>query len=530
MDLEQVVFTQFLYMSNKASSSLHELIMSLNKSEKRYFKVFSSRHTIGDENGYIKLFDFISKMDEYEEDVIFEHFKGQALLNKFSITKARLYSNILKSLDTFHSSSSMDAQIFRSIHSAEILYNKGLYKQAEKILSSAEKQALKHESFNLLLEIKQKQKRLIENELYTEIKSDQITKFYEQEQNIIEEIGKHHQLWHVKSLLFQKINRNGIVRNEADTLSLKELVDRIDHIDVKKYSTKISYLYHHIKSAYYFSLNDLELSYHHLESNINSLEKSPTLLKDRPNIYFSLLTNIIYISTRIGKYEEARTYLAKLKNLSTAGKGQKTLDLDIKYFSSTYSLELFLLIEQGDYKKAENLIPQIEEAYRLYGDNVNSLRKAYIDFKVAVIYLSIGDYSKALNWTNKILNESKIDQKQDIYCFAQLINLILHFELNNSRFLPYAINSTKRYLKNRNRIYKFEEIFLKLISQMSKTNNIFDLQEKLIPVEKELELLKQDPKEQGVFEYFDFLTWVKSKLQRKTFVELKQEELLAISN
>lgn len=37
-------------MSNKASDSLHRLIKSLTKPEKRYFKVFSSRHVIGDQN------------------------------------------------------------------------------------------------------------------------------------------------------------------------------------------------------------------------------------------------------------------------------------------------------------------------------------------------------------------------------------------------------------------------------------------------------------------------------------------------
>ena len=77
----------FLYMSNKVSNHLFELIKSLTKSEKRYFKLFSSRHTIGEENGYLKLFDFIDQMDSYQEDLIYMHFKGQALLNKFSITK-----------------------------------------------------------------------------------------------------------------------------------------------------------------------------------------------------------------------------------------------------------------------------------------------------------------------------------------------------------------------------------------------------------------------------------------------------------
>jgi hypothetical protein len=46
-----------------------------------------------------------------------------------------------------------------------------------------------------------------------------------------------------------------------------------------------------------------------------------------------------------------------------------------------------------------------------------------------------------------------------------------------------------------------------------------------MPIEKELIILKADPKEQVVFEYFDFLTWVQSKLKRKTFLELKQEAL-----
>ncbi len=511
-------------MSNKVSSHLFELIKSLSKSEKRYFKLFSSRHVIGEENGYLRLFDFIDRMDDYQEDLIFMHFKGQALLNKFSITKARLYNNILRSLDSFNTNSSVDAQLYRSLHCADILYDKGLYKQCERLLSSAEKQANKHERFTILLEIKQKQKKLIENELYTEIKSTQITKMFEEEKEIIDEITTYHQLWNVKSLLFQEINLRGSVRNEEDTLKLKSFVDRITHLDVKEYSNKTKYLYHHIHSAYYFSVNDLESSYYHLDANIKLLENNKTALKNRPNIYFSLLTNIIYVSTRLQKYEEAQTYLSKLKGLSAKGKQQKTLDLDIKYFSSSMSLELFLLIEKGDYKKALGLVPEIEEAYRLYGNHVNSLRKAYIDFKVGIIYLSLGDYSNALSWINKILNESKIDQKQDIFCFAQLINLILHLELDNNRFLPYALNATKRYLKNRNRIYAFEELFLKLISQMSKSDNFFDLEERLIPIEKELIKLKADPKEQVVFEYFDFLTWVQSKLKRKPFLELKQKQ------
>ncbi len=514
-------------MSNKVSNHLFELIKSLTKSEKRYFKLFSSRHTIGDENGYLKLFDFIDQMETYQEDLIFMHFKGQALLNKFSITKARLYSNILRGLDSFYANTSMDAQIYRGMHSADILFDKGLYKQCEKLLMSIEKQAQKHERFNLLLEIKQKQKKLIEKEMYTAIATEQIHSLFLEEEKLIHEISLFSRLWQIKSLVFQEINLNGKIRTTDTTVKLKALVDQISGIDIRHHSSQIKHIYNHIYSAYHFSVNDLVSSYQYLKANLLLLERENEIFKNQPNLYFSLLTNIIYTATRLKLYEDAEAYLLRLKDLSAEGKQQETMDLDIKYFSSECSLELFLLIDKGDFTKAEALVPSIVEAYRLYGDNINSLRKAYIDFKVGIVYLSLGEFSKALHWINKVLNENKIDQKQDIFCFAQLINLILHFELSNDRFLPYAINSTKRYLKNRNRVYAFEELFLKLITRMSKSDGFFDLEEKLIPIEKTLIELKKDPNERVVFEYFDFLTWVQSKLKRKSFLELKKQELLA---
>ncbi len=508
-------------MSNKVSNHLFELIKSLNKSEKRYFKLYSSRHTIGEENGYLRLFDFIDRMDSYQEDLIFMHFKGQALLNKFSITKARLYSNILRSLDAFNANSSEDAQFYRSLNCADILFDKGLYKQCEKLLASTEKLAQKSERFTILLDIKEKQKRLIENDSYVDSNQSELAEMLESEEMIIADLKMYNELWNVKSLLFQEINLNGKNRTEEVDERLKFLVSRVEGIDVMNYSKRIQHIYHHIHGAYYFATNNYEACYTHLSANLVLFEDKNNNFKNRPNLYFSLLTNLVYVATKLKFYEKAQTFL-RLLNIYTEGSVQQhTLDLEVKYFSSKYSLELFLLSEKGDFVQAEKLVPKILEGYKLYGDQINPLRKAYIDFKISIIYLSLGEFSKALSWTNRVLNEDRIDNNHDIHCFAQLINLILHYELKNHRFLPYALNTTKRYLKTRNRIYAFEEVFLKLISQLSRIDGVFDLEDKLVPIEKELIKLKNHPKERNVFDYFDFLTWVQSKLKRKTYLEMK---------
>ena len=77
-------------MSTKVNESLHELIKYLSKSEKRYFKIVSSRHTIGEENNYILLFDYLERQEIYDEEKLFEYFKGEAFLNKFSVTKKKI--------------------------------------------------------------------------------------------------------------------------------------------------------------------------------------------------------------------------------------------------------------------------------------------------------------------------------------------------------------------------------------------------------------------------------------------------------
>jgi len=509
-------------MSNKKSNNLYELIQSLNKTEKRYFKLYSSRHTIGEQNNYISLFDFIEKMENYDEDEIFSAFKGESFLNRFSITKGRLYTNILKSLDSYYSTSSIDAQIYRTIHSADILFNKGLYTQAEKMLLSAEKMTKKHGKNILLLEIKNKQKKLIEKEMYSDVKQNQLQTLFDEETLIINEIEKYQQLWNTKSLLFHGINQKGIIRSTEEINDLKQIVEKIKTIDIKNSTSKIKYLYHHIYSAYYFSINNLELSYNHIIKNKSIVENNAHLFDDSPNTHFSIITNLIYIATKLEKYDEGSQFLSELKAIPESKNYTATTDLDIKYFSSIYSLELFLKIEQLDFEGAEKLIPAIESAYEKYDNQINNIRKAYIDFKVAIVYLSLEKYEEALNWITKILNSEGIDKKQDIYCFAQIINLILHYEMNNMRFLPYALSSTKRYIKGRNRMFKFEELFLKAITKISKSDlNQFDIEDILIPIEKELFALKNDNFEQIVFDYFDFATWVKSKIEGKSFRELK---------
>ena len=509
----------------KAKDSIHELIKSLTKSEKRYFKLMSSRHTIGDENNYILLFDFIEKQTEYDEEVLFKAFKGQAFLNKFSITKKRLYDHILNSLDLFHSSSSIDAQIFKQLHSADILYNKSLYDQCRTILRSAEKLAEKHNRFNLLLEISKKQKRLHENKGYAEISAMEIVSILERDNYLQDQSFTYNKLWNIKSQLFHLLSHKGVSRSQEDILNFKSIIDDLTQsVNKEIFYFDTHYLFHHIYSAYYFAINDFQNCLDHLKINIEYFENDLQYIENHPNSYFSILTNAIFVSEKQEKYKEANELLEKLKQLPAKIVMDNNEDLQIKLFSSINSIELSMLTRRGDFEKAVKLVPLIERGLMTYGTNLSAPRIAFLEFKMAVIFLSLGECSSALKWINNILNNNRLDQKEDLFSFAQLLDLLIHLEMKNTQLLPYALKNTQRYLKSHNRVFSFEKMFLQLISKIIKSDDVFDKEAVWEELHSSLKTIERDAMDSVALEYFDFQSWAESKFKRIPFTKIVSEK------
>lgn len=512
-------------MSNTASDKLHRLIKSLSKPEKRYFKIYTSRHVLGDSNNYQILFDAIDKMEEYDEEFIKKKFSKTAFVKQLSIAKSRLYDQVLNSLDAYHSNSSVDAQLKKHIHCIEILYKKTLYSQSHKLLQSAKKLANKYEKHTTLLEIGMWEKRLIEKDNYTEIGESELKKLHEEDTITLEKIKNFNDFWNIKSRLFYILNKKGKARSQDELSSFKSIIDNVllkSEDAALYYETK--YLYYHIYSAYYFSIGDYENSYSNLIKNIDLIENNTDLFKDEPSIYFSVLTNAIYVGSRLKKYAEVFVQLEKLRSLPEKFTLKSNEDLDIKLFSSSYSIELTLYAMKGEFDKGVDLVPIIEEGFKLYGEKINSVRLAYLYLNIAIMYFGEKNYTDSLKWINKLLNDVDIDKSEDIHCFAQLLNLIIHLELGNQRLLPYALKSTQRYLTTRNRVYKFETMVLDFINHMLKAKtkeeefkNYEELNQSLIP-------MLEDPFEKTAFEYFDLLSWVESKISGKTFSEIIREK------
>ncbi len=511
-------------MSNTASDQLFKLIKSLNKSEKRYFSLYASRHTLGEKNNYAILFEAIDKQIAYDEVALLKQFKKEAFINKFSITKARLYDAVLNSLTAFHSTSSIDAQLKRDLHCAEILYKKTLYEQCAKMLSSAKKVATRFERHSSLLEISLWEKKLVETENYSGKKDADILQMLAADDLICEKIKNFNEYWNIKSRFFSILNKQGKVRNDEELLKFKKIIDNtLLKGEDKALSTETRYLFFHIYSAYYFGLGDYKKSYDNLVKNVQLIETYPDIFKEEPNIYFSVLTNEIYVGSQLKKFDEVYASLKKLRVALVQFENGKNEDLEVKLFSSATSIELSIYMQTGKFEKGIELAPKIEEKLAKYPGKFTKLREAYFYFNMSAMFFGAEKYSQALKWINKLLNSPNFEESENIYCFAQIMNLIIHIELKHDDFVPHAFKNVFRYLSSRKRVYKFETLFMEFIGKILKTTK----REEQNKYYKELKIalieLKADSFERAAFEYFDFVSWSESKVQRVPFRVIVEE-------
>ena len=97
-------------MSNRSKDALFQLIKSLEKAEKRNFKLFVQRNLGASDLKSTALFDALDRMEEYDEELLLRKAKSLKAAQLPNL-KASLYRQILASLRTLRDDSNVEIQL-----------------------------------------------------------------------------------------------------------------------------------------------------------------------------------------------------------------------------------------------------------------------------------------------------------------------------------------------------------------------------------------------------------------------------------
>lgn len=508
-------------MANTPHDHVHRLILSMTRAEKRYFKLYTARHVVGGHSNHRTLFDAIASMVEYDEKALLARFAGEAFIHRFPITKRRLYESILASLDAFHADSSVDARLRRQLHQVELLYQRTLYADAARMLRSVRQLARQNDRQTILLDVLEWERRLAERSNYGSVTGANIEDLTAEAAALHEELRQVEELWALKSRSFLLLYREGHARDERQERALNALLEHPLLRDADALLTaRGRFLHHHVRSAVAFAQGDLATCAEQLALNHALLLKEQERFKDEPNLRFSVLSNRIYVLTRLGRYEEANILLKEFRILPATLPEAPTPDLELKVFATSASLELAILARSGDFNKAVERSLSISERLQQHDAQLGALRKAGLLFQLAYVHFGAGELELALRYSHRQLSEGSVDESTEVHSFGRVLNLLIQLEMGQTELLPYALRNTERYLAGKRRDLPVEKAVLELVRQRMKARGPGSVQRAYEQLRDTLLALEQDPRERAVYDHFDPLAWVQSKLTGRPFAEL----------
>jgi hypothetical protein len=499
----------------KPSIELFKLINSMTKSEKRFFKLSSSLQS-GDKN-YLKIFDFVEKQNSYNEEELKKHFVNERFIKHLPSEKNHLYRLILKSLRSFYSEHNASSILKQEIKNVEILYNKALFKECEKFVSRAKEIAKDYEKFYYWFELLSWEKKLLDEAYEAGEFSVNLDDIIEEERQVIDRLRNlaEYQIIYSKINLLFRIG--GFARNKHEREEVEKIADY--HLIKGKntaISTRATTMCYYIKGLCAATNRNYDEAFIYFNKTRAILDKNLKIKEDSAPRYLMTLSHLCRCHIENLDFNLASDLIAEIRTLNTL-KGFSSMDIEVKIFTNSYNLEIKLAQIQGDFEKAVNIIPIIEEKNAKYGEMINKEQVVLFNYNKAYSYFAVDEHKKALSYLNHVLNDNEQNLRQDIYGFARVFNLILHYELENYDFMEYIIKSANRYLNKQERTLELETSLIKHLRKLSKTTDLEAKNGLYKEFKKELIVLLKDENESVILEYFDILAWVDVKLNNISF-------------
>lgn len=509
-------------MANHKSDPLFDLIKSLAKTEKRHFRLFVNR--TGNKEGakFIQLFDAMEGMKHYDDKLILKKAPSISKV-QFSNQKANLYKQILSALRQYHVGQNTDIQLREYLDHAKVLYNKGFYKQALKILDKAKSVANETKHYTIALEVLEFEK-LIETQYITrsiENRAEILSKEVNETAQIVQSA---HQLSNLCLNLYSLFLKNGYAKTEAQFNEAKIYFEA--HMPDVNYKGLTFYekLYFHQAYVWYNKIiQNFPVVYKHSLAWVNLFRENEDMAIKQPVQFIKGYRNLLASLFHLQYYSKFCEIIEEVEALQENELIVKDLNTEILIFKFLYIAKINKHFMEGSFDKGVELIPEIIEKLKQYEGKLDPEMVLMFYYKFASLYFGNANYRKTIFYLNQIVYFKDVKLREDIHCFARILNLMTHFEDGQDFHLEYQIKSTFQFIGKMN---DQGAVQMEIFNFLRRSGKITpdQLKGELIGLHERLEELNENLYERRPFLYLDILSYLQARIQNKPVSEVVQEK------
>lgn len=490
---------------------LYQVVKSLTKAEKRNFKLYANRLNGGEESKFVRLFDVLDQLKEYNEKEILR--KAPELNpQQLSNLKAHLYGQVLKSLRLIHINQDYTIELREQIDYARVLYNKGLYKQSLRILDKLKQKASESNEEIILLEIIDFEK-LIEGQYITRSMGNRAEQLTNEARKATHVIEKTQEFSNLAISLYGLYIKLGYVRNEEDYQVVSHYMRR--HLPAYKYD-ELSFnekLYLCQSMVwYYYIVQDFVRCYRYAQKWVDLFQSNPLMIRRKPDLYVKGLHNLLAALFNIQHYPRFAENLALLEELKASP--EFTLNENIQSLVALfyYNNKINQYFMEGRFTDGLSVISEVLAEIDRFETKIDPHRILLFYYKIACLYFGSGDNKNAVKYLNKIINMRDVSLREDIHCFARILNLIAHYEMGNSDLVEYQIKSVYRFLVKMDNLQKVQKEIIRWLRRVPGMMS-GDIKGEFCALKQRLEEILKDRFELRAFLYLDIISWLESKIE-----------------
>jgi hypothetical protein len=511
-------------MSSRYSDILFQLIHSLEKSEKRHFKLYIRRNSAKEDLKIVQLFDALDRMQEYDEKLLLKKLPGTEK-PQLSNLKTHLYRQVLASLRLQKRTENLDLELNEQLDYARILYYKGLYLQSLKILEKVKESAIAYHQDTILIQVISLEKKIETLHITRRIhdKADHLA----MEANEVHERRKMiTQLSNLALQLYSWYVKNGHARNEKDETGVKQFFKAHLPADAFKQTGFYERLYLYQSYGWYaFIRQDFIQYYRYAQKWVDLFRNNPEMINVETGHYIKGMHNLLNAHFDLSNHQQFDIVLEEFEKFAPSHIVQHNDNFRVQTFVSIQQAKINRHFMRGTFSEGLTLIPHVEEKLEEFALFLDKHRILVFNYKIATLYFGSGDYNSTIDYVQRIINEP-IDLRSDLQCYARLLHLLAHYELGNFELMDPLTKSVYRFMARMENLTVIEEEifrFLRNSFQFSRHR----VRQELVQFLQTIEHLEKNRFETRSFAYLDIISWVKSKVYNKPMSEVINEKYLA---
>jgi hypothetical protein len=446
------------------SDQLHALVHSLEKSERRFLRLYAEMGAGPAHGNYLVLLDALLALPAWDEAHLLDRLRAGALRDNLSSNKTRLLDLVLKSQRLLHAGKDVHTELRNHLTDIELLMAKSLFPAAHKRLRKAKVLARHYEEEAVLLQL-----------LHLELQLAQHPPFKPTEDILGQELpdclvrlqeAQGHHLLYERLRLHVRLHGRTRTPEAEDALAALRADAMLSSVPAPLRSQHAHMLRQQVLGTYHLLRGEFDMAVEALGPLLALWAGAPDLIAHRTGLYLSCLNN--YLSTCLSVQALHPRFLAAVeatRQLQGLPSDTRLLTDQVAYVQElNYRFNFSTLLESN---------PFILEISAWIDTHAKRLKPAYalnLYHNLALFHFIYGAHKPANAWLQYILNFPDTATRADIHDFAPIFQLVLQYELQNFDLTDYLLRNASRRIQREGRLLELEKAVLDWFKRLQKVS------------------------------------------------------------